>query len=74
MFGKLISLFSRFLFLFALLLLLLAVLDRIIRLFGWTFSWIPYEPSRLLEIAATLIVFVLALLLRQIRDNTRPGA
>jgi hypothetical protein len=32
-------------------------------------AFVAYEPGRLLEIAATLIVFVIALLLRQIRDR-----
>jgi hypothetical protein len=54
----------------SIVLLLLAILEELMRNFGWTLSFVTYEPGRLLEIAATLAIFVIALLLRQIRDNT----
>jgi len=71
MIDKLSSYFCRTLFGFSIILLALAVVDRFIRLFGWTLSWIAYTPSRLLEISASLLIFVIALLLRQIRENLK---
>ena len=73
MFDKVLKCFARFLFMICFLVLFLAVWDEIIQRFGWRVSWIPLEPVRLLEIASTLLIFVIALLLREIRDNTRPG-
>ncbi len=52
---------------FALLLLLLAFLEKLVNFFGWTMYWLPYEPGRLIELAAMFMVFVIALLLRQVR-------
>jgi hypothetical protein len=34
-------------------------------------SWLPYQPGRMLEFASILLIFVIAILLRQIRDNVR---
>jgi len=64
---KMSSLFSRALFLVAMLLLTLAVLEKIVNANGYTIMR-SYEPSRLLELAATMMVFVIALVLRQIRE------
>ena len=69
MVNKLTSIFSRIFFVVASLLLLIAIIDWILRLFGWTFSWIPYQPGRLLEFAAYIMIFVIVLLLRQIREK-----
>jgi hypothetical protein len=71
MINSLISYLSRIFFAFALLIVLVAVWDRIIRLFGWTLSWMTYQPGRLLEISAVLVIFIIAILLRQIRDELR---
>ena len=71
MIEKFISPLSRIFFFFALFLAALAVWDRIIRIFGWTLSWVPYQPGRLLEISAILVIFVMALLLRQIREELK---
>jgi hypothetical protein len=68
---KLTSFFQRLFFVVAAILVLLAGLDWIIGLFGWTLSWLPYQPGRLFEFAAILIIFVIATLLRQIRDALR---
>ena len=65
------SLFSRVFFIVAFVLLALAVLDWVIRLFGYTFAWVPYQPGRLSEFAAIMMIFVIAILLRQIRDRLK---
>ena len=60
---------NRVFFVVALLLLVVALWDRLLQTFGWTLTFLPYQPSRLLEISAILMVFVIAMLLRQIRDR-----
>jgi len=65
------SLFSRVLFFAALILMIVAVWDWVLRLFGYTLSWLPYQPGRLFEFAAIMLIFVIAVLLRQIRDVLR---
>jgi hypothetical protein len=62
------SLISRLLFVVAALLFVIAVVDWMISWFGYYLTWVPYEPGRLLEFAAILAIFVVTLLLRQIRD------
>ena len=71
MVDKLTSILSRLFFLVALLLLIFAVVDWFLRLFGWTFSWLTYQPGRLFEFAAMLMICVVVLLLRQIRESLR---
>ncbi|PWB74185.1 hypothetical protein C3F09_04325 [candidate division GN15 bacterium] len=71
MVAKLTSLFQRLFFVVAAILVILAALDWFIGFFGWTFEWLPYQPGRLFEFAAILIIFVIATLLRQIRDSLR---
>ena len=70
MIDKLSHYFCRILFGFSIALLAVAVLERALGTLGWTLSFIAFEPGRLLEISAILIIFVIALLLRQIRENT----
>lgn len=65
------SLISRLLFSVAGILFVVAVWDWIIGWFGYRLSWVAYEPGRLFEFAAILVIFVIALLLRQIRDALR---
>ena len=65
---KMSSLLSRALFVVAMLLLFLAVVEKIVNAAGYTIMQ-SYEPSRLLELAATMMVFVIALVLRQIREG-----
>ena len=45
MLDKLTSLFQRLFFVVAAILVVLAGLDWVIGLFGWTFSWLPYQPG-----------------------------
>jgi ABC-type transport system involved in cytochrome bd biosynthesis fused ATPase/permease subunit len=70
MIDKLSHYFCRTLFGVSIALLVVAVLEEALGFLGWTLTFISYEPGRLLEISATFIIFVIALLLRQIRENT----
>lgn len=65
------SLFNRLCFGMAVGLFAVAVWEKVLRLFGWTLSWVPYDPGRLFEFAGILMIFVMAVLLRQIRDALR---
>ena len=71
MINTLTSILCRLFFVVSLLLLFIALWDKFIRLFGWTISWITYLPGRLLEFSAVLMIFVIALLLRQIREGLK---
>ena len=51
----------------------LAFVEGIVQLFGTSLIGNTYAPGRLLELAATLLVFVAVLLLRQIREELRTG-
>jgi len=65
---KNISAISRLLFLGAFVLLALSMAEVVARQLGYTILR-TFSPGRLLEYAAILLIFVLALLLRQIRDR-----
>ncbi|MDH3892444.1 MAG: hypothetical protein OEV49_15355 [candidate division Zixibacteria bacterium] len=62
---------NRALFLIAAAMFVVAMLEWVLRWFGYTLTWLPYGPGRLLELAAMMAVFVIMLLLRQIRDILR---
>jgi len=70
---KTISMVSRAFFLGAFVLLALSVLEAAAHLMGYTILRSSFAPGRLLEYAAILLVFVVAMLLRQIRDGVRPA-
>jgi len=71
----LLNLLARAFFLVAFGLLALDVAELAVNAFGYTILRGLYTKGRLLELAATLLVFVIAILLRQIRDGFRePGA
>jgi uncharacterized membrane protein YwaF len=63
------SLMSRLFFLFAFVLLGIAVLEKLLNFAGYTFSWFHADPSRLLDFATILLIFVITILLREIRDG-----
>ena len=63
--------FSRTVFLIATATILLAFAEGFVQLFGDSLIFRIYSPGRLLELAATLLVFVIVQLLRQIRDELR---
>jgi hypothetical protein len=67
---KLVSIASRIFFLGAFVLLGLAVLERSANAFGYTILQI-YRGGRLLEIAAVLLIFVIALQLREVREELK---
>ncbi len=65
---KLISLANRVLFVAAFALAGLAVLEKLANLFGFTLAFaVSYPPSRLLELSAVALLFVIALQLREIK-------
>ena len=64
----------RVLFAGAFLLAAIAVLERLANAAGYTFLGATYGPSRLLELASVALLFVIALLLREIRSGHRSTA
>ena len=52
-------------------LLVLAGLERVVNVGGYTITRSTFTAGRLLEISALLATFVIAILLRQIRDEAR---
>ena len=71
---KLFSLVSRILFFGAFVLLLIAVFEAVANVFSFTILRGAYTGGRLLEFAVILLVFVMAILLRQMRDELRRQA
>lgn len=67
---NLYSLACRIFFGVAFLFLAVAILERVVREFGYTVLRGSVDPSRLLDFATVLLFFVVAILLRQIRDLT----
>ena len=69
---KLNSKVYRILFLGSFLLLAIAVLEFVLNLFGYTvLQALHYTAGRVLHLAALLLTFVLAFLLRQVRDELK---
>ncbi len=73
MIDKLTSVFSRIFFAIALIILVMAIVNWILGVFGWTVSWLTYTPGRLFEFSSMLMIFVVVLLLRQIRERLKAG-
>ncbi len=71
---KYISIANRLLFFGGFALVSLAILEALVRIFGYTILRGSYTSGRLLEFAAILGIFVIALLLRQVREALRNGA
>ena len=72
----LVSNVCRIFFAGACILLVLAAFERLSYVFGYTLLRGVFSGGRLLEISAVILIFVIALLLRQIRDkleNTAAG-
>jgi hypothetical protein len=70
---RLTSPICRLLFIAAFGLLGLAVLERVVYAFGYTILRETFTAGRLLDLAAVALIFVIALLLRQIRDGLAAG-
>ena len=68
--AKLNSLVCRFFFGIALLLLAVAVLGKAAALMGYAILG-GYTPGRLFELSTLLVIFVIALLLREIREELK---
>jgi hypothetical protein len=68
---QLTSLICRVLFVVAFLLAGFAVWERLARVFGYTVLRGTYEPWRLLEFSAVVLLFVVALQLREIKVSLR---
>ena len=71
---QLSSILCRVFFVGAFGLLALALLERLVFTFGYTIMRGALTGGRLLEIAGIALVFVIALLLRQIRDDQRSSS
>ena len=71
--NKISSIIARLFFAGALMLLLLAVWERIANSMGYTVVREVFTASRLIELAVILVIFVIALLLRQIREELKHG-
>ena len=69
--GSLESVMSRMFFFAAFLLLAIAVLERLVNYFGFTILGSGYSAGRMLEFAGIMLLFVIALLLRQTREELR---
>ncbi len=67
------SLANRVLFVGAFVLLALAVIEWVTNLAGYTLLRGVYSAGRLMEFAAILLIFVITLLLRQMRDEVKKG-
>lgn len=62
---------SRVFFFTAFVLLVIAVADRFVNFFGYTILTGGYTAGRVLEFAALMLIVVIALLLRQIREELK---
>ena len=62
---------GRLFFLGASATIVLAFMEGVAQIFGISLIAEAYPPGRLLELAATLLIFVIAVLLREIRDTLR---
>jgi hypothetical protein len=72
---RLTSVVARTFFLGAFLLLAVAVLEKVLNAFGASALGVTAAgPARLLEWAVILLIFVIALLLRQIREALKTGS
>ncbi len=75
MINLLSSLASRTLFAASFVLAGLAVLEKLANVFGFTWTIIAgYAPSRLLELAAVALLFVIALQLRELKHLSGTGS
>jgi len=70
---KLFSLVSRLLFFGAFFLLGVALFEQVSNALGFTVLRGAYSSGRLMELSVVLLVFVMTLLLRQIRDVQTGG-
>ena len=75
MLNKFVGVANRALFVAAFSLAALAVLEKVVNFFGFTIVLLgDYTPSRMLELAAVALLFVIALQLREIKKALQSGA
>jgi len=67
----LVSSAPRILFFAAIILAALSTVEWVMRSFDYTIVGERFTPGRLLELGVVAVIFVVALLLRQIRDELR---
>ena len=70
---QILSLANRVMFVGAFVLMALAVIEWVTNLAGYTILRQVYTAGRLLEFAAIFLIFVITLLLRQMRDEVKKG-
>ena len=63
--------FARILFFAALAVLGVAIVEIVVNAFGYTVLRDVYSAGRLIELSAAVLVFVIAVLLRQMRDELK---
>ena len=68
---KALSLINRLFFGVAFVLLGIAVLEKLVNMNGYTILGAHYTPGRMLEFSGILLIFVVAMLLRNIREELR---
>lgn len=68
---KLNSVVSRLFFAVALVFMGIAVVEKVANLLGYTLLRGMYTAGRLFELSTLLVIFVIALLLRQIREELK---
>lgn len=68
---KILSGTMRALFIIAFGMLAMAIAEALANAFGYTIMRGTYSAGRLLELASAFLIFVVALLLRQIRDQLK---
>ena len=66
---SLASIFNRLFFIGAFVLFAIAILEKVANITGYTIIGISYTPGRLFEFAAIMLMFVITLLLRNIRES-----
>ena len=75
MLNDVVGVANRALFVAAFALAALAVLEKVVNVFGFTIVLMGgYAPSRMLELAAVALLFVIALQLREIKKALQSGA
>jgi hypothetical protein len=72
-YDKVASVVSRVVILGAVALIVLGFIESVANIFGYTVIHEAHKPSTLIELGTALIVIVIALLLRQIRDQRKTG-
>lgn len=69
--NKVNSVICRVFFFAAFLLVALALVDRFLNFFGYTILSAGYSSGRVLEFAGMMLIVVIALILRQIREELK---